>query len=519
MPTPRQHGGAELLHVPLTTPGFRGLNTQLSSSTLGPEWATMLKNAVVDDSGRIAARKGWYNRTQTAVGEAFVHVMEYVKSNGSTMLVACTATKFYKSDNDGDTWTDITGSLSFTTGNWQMVNFNNQVWAAQSGKKLAYYDGTGTFTECDDVNAPTGGTILAAFGRLWVTSADGHTLRYSALLNGKDWTTDDSGYMDHWNVWPGNDRIVAVESFNGTLVVFGQNCVVVWTDGRGSALGIDPITMYVVDVIRGVGAVTKYGIQHVDNGDLWFLSSNGIQSLNRVIRERSNALDNISKNVQDYLRDAVLNTDTDLIRSVFSPEDRFFLLSLPSGGTTESGQSIVFDTRGRFDDGSTRVMGIWTTFVPRAAVVRRNGDFLCTLSSTTGELGQYYGYADDGTGYVFQYESGWFDITKGYQLFPKRYTGVVFSDGSVDLTFRWAFDFEQEWHARTRSFEGSYGGGEWDIGEWGIAEWGGSESLRQGNVAASGSGKYIKLGLQATISTASMSVQQLDLFFKIGRLA
>jgi hypothetical protein len=502
----------------LTTPGFRGLNTQLSSGTLGPEWATDLRNAVIDDNGRVAARKGWNSLTSIPAPYDFVHVIEYVRSNGSTTLIGVTASGFYESTT-GDTWTNITGSVPMTTGEWQMVNFNNQVYAASPGKAMVYYTGTGTFQQITDVNAPTGGVIMSGFGRLWATSSDGHTVKYSALLDGTDWTSvDNAGVVDHWNVWPGNDQIVAMSSFNGVWVVFGRQSIIMWTDGRGSQLGIDPLTMYVVDIVTGVGCLSKYAMQQVE-GDLWFLSDNGIQSLGRVIQQRTSPLDNVSMNVQDYLRDAVYNTDFSLIRSVYSPKDRLFLLSLPDGGSTEAGQAIVFDTRGKFEDGSSRCMGVWKGFVPRAAVVKRDGKFLSTLASTTGELGEYYGEVDDGDAYLFYYETGWFDLTKGYLLLPKRYTGVVFSSGAIDVTFRWAFDFDLNWNALTKTFDGNYSGGEWGVDEWGIAEFGGNLSLRQGKVAASGSGKYIKLSIQSTIDNSSLALQQLDLFFKIGRLA
>ena len=53
------HGGAALQHIPLSTPGWQGLNTESAASLLGPEWATELKNCVIDDANRLAARKGW----------------------------------------------------------------------------------------------------------------------------------------------------------------------------------------------------------------------------------------------------------------------------------------------------------------------------------------------------------------------------------------------------------------------------------------------------------------------------
>ena len=59
MPTQRAHGGAQLFNVPLTAPGFRGLNTQASATLMPPDWATVLNNAVIDRFGRIASRKGF----------------------------------------------------------------------------------------------------------------------------------------------------------------------------------------------------------------------------------------------------------------------------------------------------------------------------------------------------------------------------------------------------------------------------------------------------------------------------
>jgi hypothetical protein len=526
MPTPRQHGGAGLLHIPLTTPGFRGLNTQLSSGTLGPEWATSLTNAVIDDNGRIAARKGWDLVTATPAATSaetpvdsgpFLHLIEYVKSNGTTSIIGVSTEGFFESTNGGSTWADITGEITVGDGNWQMVNFNNLIFAARAGQPPIYYDGTGTFTAVADVNAPTGGVIMSGFGRLWITASDGHTVKYSALLDGTDWTSDDSGVVDHWNVWPDNDLIVAMTVFNGVWVVFGRKTVVVWTDGRGSALGVDPLTMYVVDIISGVGALSKYAIQEVD-GDMWFLSDYGIQSLARVIRERTNPLMNVSKNVQDYLRDAVANTDVTKIRSVFSPKDRFFLLSLPEGEGTVAGQAIVFDTRGAFEDGSSRCMGVWRGLVPLAAVPLRNSTVLFSFGTLDGAVGKYIGESDNGVSYLFYYETGWFDLTEGYMLLPKRYEGVIFSSNEISVQFRWAFDFDLNWRSVTKVFEGVFAGGEWGEAEWNAFEWGGSLSLRRGHVPASGSGKYVKLSVQSNIEDTTLALQQLDLYFKIGRL-
>ena len=57
----------KLLPVQIRSPGRLGLNTQSSSLGLGPEWVLFLDNAVFDDLGRIAARKGMLKVTTTPI--------------------------------------------------------------------------------------------------------------------------------------------------------------------------------------------------------------------------------------------------------------------------------------------------------------------------------------------------------------------------------------------------------------------------------------------------------------------
>lgn len=518
MPQPRRHGGAELLHIPLVTPGFKGLNKQQAGSTLGPEWATVLLNAVIDDSGRVAARSGWSSVTTSAIGAAIVQAEEFVKSDATTELVCSTATALYKSTNDGASWTDITGGLVFTGGNWQFLNFNNRIYGVMAGEAPCYYTGAGNFTAVADVNAPTGGVGLSAFGRVWISNTDGHTLDYSALLDGTDWTSADSGVIDLWNVWPGNDQITAMAAYNGMLVIFGKNNIVMYADGTGSVLGVDPTQMYVVDIVRGTGCIARDSVQEVD-GDLWFLSANGLQSLGRVIQEKSNPLSNLSLNVQDFLGTYVASADLTLLRSSYSPRDRVFLLSLPSTGTEESGIAFSFDTRGKLDDGSARCTGTWT-LVPTAMIVRRSGVLLMSRKGSVGELGQYTGALDDTSTYSFEYNSGWIDLTQqGFTLIPKRYEGVFFSDSTIDVNFKWAFDFSSTFRTMSKNFTGTSSGGEWGLAEWGLSEFGGGVLLREGRVPASGTGQYIQLGISSIINNSTLSIQKLTLFSKIGRLS
>jgi len=326
MPTQRAHGGAALVPINLTAPGGAGLNTESEATILGPEWATVLTNAVFDSAGRAATRKGWDSKTTTAVSNVIMRIFEYIKGNGDAEILSST---------DADIFTgvvaptSIDGTLSILEGNIKFVNFNDKCIAFGTGtaSNPSVYTGTGNFTSVVVASGtlPTSGIGTAAYGRLWVVDVDGTTIRYSALIDETKWsTTDGGGTIDMAKVWPnGQDVVVSIEEFAGDLIVFGRNQIVIWTDGKGASLGIDPTAIYISDSINGVGAVSQFGITRA-RGDLWFMSPTGIQSLSRVLQAKTTPTLNMTTNVQGkYI--AFLNQENDFhnVTLVHSQRENF----------------------------------------------------------------------------------------------------------------------------------------------------------------------------------------------------
>ena len=516
MPTPRQHGGAALQHFPLNLPGFKGLNKQARGAVLGPEWATRMENTVLDTSNRVASRKGWLDQTTTPNADNIRQIVEF--NNAGTFELICVTDNntMLKSVNDGDTWTAITGTATITDETMQLIVFRDRILGFQDAGTVIVYSGT-TFSDLGATGEPAGNVALTAFGRVWAKDTD-TTIKYCALLDETDWTGTDTGTIDLTSVWQTQDAITAIAEFNGALIIFSKRNIIVYTDGAGSALGIDPVQIYVADTVTGIGCIARDSVVNV-KGDLWFLDDTGVHSLGRLVNERSNPLNNISRNVQDELAASVDITTPAAIKAVYSPQDRFYLLSLPAGGASaENGVAFCFDTRGFLEDGSARCTGIWNQMVPRAMVARDNFDLLMALILKTGSIGKYSNYLDDTDAYIMEFESGWTDLNLPDLKILKRIAGLLFVAAATTVTYKWAFDFDDTFKSASTTYPGGGNAAEWGTDEWSVGEWGGGVNIREKRVGGRGTGEYIKVGFTIEISSEEISCQQLTLYAKQGRL-
>lgn len=523
MPSPKGTG-APLAPISIIAPGRMGLNKQNESSVLGPEWATEALNTVFDISGRLTARKGFVDLTTTPMTSTpIVDVIhEYRQSNGTRVIISAGGSKIWRGTGAP---TDVTGTATVTVGDdWQFFNFADVVIGVQQGEQPIIYTGSGSFADivAGAGTAPTGNAGIGAFGRVWIVDSDYQTIKYSDLLNELTWSGGSAGNIDMTSVWPnGIDEVTALAAYNGLLIVFGRNSIVIWGDGQGSELGIDPAQMYVVDTLIGVGCVARDSVQQTAEGDLLFLSSNGVTSLQRLIQEKSNPIYNVSMNVRDYLLTFLDQETASEIRSVYAPKEGFYLLIFPV-----SQRVFCFDTRYRLQDGSYRVTE-WFTRI-KAACRATNNTIYLSLANYGGHLGNYGGYNDlnsSGGAISFEmtYHSGWMDLGEDFASYIKilkTINGTVFT-GVVGNTMniKWDFDFQDNFDSRAFTFNGTGVVGEWGIGEWGIMEWGGGAALQRFNVPGSGSGQYIKVGLSAPIDQQTFAIQQINLYSKLGRLA
>lgn len=427
---------------------------------------------------------------------------------------------------------NILTSYTATGDNWQAVNMPygtgpsasaHAIWVQEGTIPLVMHklgtpphnhvDGYGFQRLGDIATLPNGYTVsdfkpscaLYAFGRLWVAnvaSNNTQTVYFSDLQDPAKWTTGTSGKLDISAVIPTGDPIIGLAQHNGFLIIFCKRHIVVYAGAK------DPSTMTLSDTITGVGCIARDSIQSVGGTDILFLSETGIQSLMRVIQEKSLPFRDVSKNVRDNLMSDVASETLANIKAVYYPTDAFYLLSLPSTGNT-----YCFDTRGVLENGASRTT-IWRNINPTAFCYMENREL---WMGQAGYIGKYTGYNDNGSSYRMSYYTNYFDMGDPTAIKILKKINVITIGGSNQvLAIKWGYDYTNNYKSGTVQLA-TQAVSEYGVGEYGIATYNNGIVLDTVKMQTSGTGKVVQLGFESDISNNPLSIQKIDFSIKMGK--
>lgn len=514
--------------------GFLGLNTQESEVTLPEGYATEALNCVLDKYGRLGSRKG-YNLLTTNSGTlssgAYIKsIFEFKTTTGITSFISSgdgklftgTTTLTEKKVRNAANTADV--PLVVFDDNWQIASLPygsgstavSEGFLAQKGQPLVIYRLTGgnyTFHRVGDVGSvPTGLTtnsfdpscVLSSFGRIWCAdlTLDTHTVYYSRLLQGHDFSASGSGLIDISSVVGNNDKIVGLASHNGFLVIFCQNNIVLYSNAQ------TPTSITLSDVINGVGCIARDSIQNTGT-DLIFLSSSGVRSLARTIQEKSTPMRELSINVRDQLSNEIQNEVLSNIKSVYFERDAFYLLSLPSTNVI-----YCFDTRVILDNGGSRVTH-WVS--PNIKSFYATSDRNLLLGVKNG-IANYFGYLDGVNTYSMTYYSpnSDFGVPSTLKLLKKAKLTIICNEVQ-NFVLKYAFDYTTNYVPRTFENSNAVTSSEYNTSEYGLGEYSGGLNILTVSLNIGGSGKVVKFGIETTINSSPVSIQKADLNFKLGK--
>jgi hypothetical protein len=426
---------------------------------------------------------------------------------------------------------DILTTYNITADNWQMAAMPYGTGPTQSAHAilaqkdhpiLVYHrvgtaghphtDGYGIQRLGDVGNVPAGHTVstfmpncaLSAYGRLWVAdiTSDKQTVYFSDLQDPSEWRTGTSGYLDISAVIPTGDPITALASYNNFLVIFCRRHIVVYSGAD------NPATMTLADVILGTGCIARDSVVNVAGTDILFLSETGVQSLLRVIQEKSLPFRDVSKNVRDDLLANVYSENEDNIKAVYYGPDAFYLLSIPSTNIT-----YCFDTRTKLESGASRVT-IWNSISPTAFCVLENRDLYI---GKAGYIGRYTGHDDNSASYRMSYYTNYFDMDQPAVLkILKKINLITIGGSSQALIIKWGYDYASSYNSGTVVLDAQVVS-EYGIGEYNIATYNNGIVLDTAQMQTSGAGKVVQLGFESDIDGSPLSVQKIDFAVKLGK--
>jgi hypothetical protein len=511
---------AQLQSYSLSAPGFYGLNTEDSPLDLGAGFALVATNCILDQYGRIGARKGWsrVNSSSGNLGANDVGVIhELVQTDGTLTVLFAGNNKIFKLG-ASNVVTELTyggggTGPTITASNWQTASLNGIAYFFQTGHDPLIYDpavSTTTYRRVSEksgyvATAPQANICISAFGRLWVanTTSDKTTITFSDLIAGHVWGGGTSGSLDVSRVWPnGADEVMGLAAHNDFLFIFGKRQILVYSGAS------TPASLVLSDTVGSIGCIARDTIQSIGT-DVVFLSDSGVRSLMRTIQEKSAPLRDLSKNVRFDLASSLASETLANLKSVYSEKEAFYLLVLPT-----TFQVYCFDTKQTLQDGASRVTK-WDSIAPTALRSLRNGDLYI---GKNGYIGKYGTYLDDTLTYRFAYYTNNADLGNPNQIsILKNITAIVIGGSDQFLTINWGFDYSGAYRAENIYIptQASY---EYGTAEYNIAEYTSGVLIKTLSANASGSGKIVQTGYETTIKGVSFSLQKIEIQAKDGKM-
>lgn len=503
-------------NITIAAPAFRGLNTQDSPTTLDASFASIADNCVIDQYGRVGARKGFVALTTDTTpingSDGIEVIKEYIEPSGNNVIFSAGNNKIFSGTT---TLTDETPvAYTVSANDWKMVNFNDSIYMFQRAHEpLVYSTSAGAVQPMSSVVTAVGtpiegNEVLAAYGRLWVadTDSDTSTVYWSDLLNGSAWTGGTSGSINLNKVWPnGLDQVVALAAHNDFLVIFGKNAILTYSGAT------DPSTMQLADTVANVGCISRDTVQHTGT-DLLFLSNEGVRSFSRTIQEKSLPMRDISKNVRNDLMFINSRQFASPLRSIFSPEEAFYVISF-----SDSQYAYCFDMRGTLEDGAHRAT-TWSGVSLKALTRLQDGSVY--VGNTNG-ISKYTGYQDYTSSYSMRYFSNPMNFGDSARLKLLKEIILTFIGGQgAQVVVNWGYDYTETYYKEIVVIDSGsqvayYNESEFNVPE---SEYSASIIVDRPRTKTTGTGTVVTIGTEATINNNALSLQEVNIQAILGRI-
>ena len=414
-----------------------GLNSTSSALSLADNEASDLQNVDFNRFGSILKRKGstQLNSSVFNSGATFVGLHWLQLSSGTKFLIGVAGDALAKMDGLDGTWDDITGGLTITAGNANLVSsitFRNNYLATNNVDAPWLWDGiAGTGST---MTVPTGLTRakfievfqnFTTFANVRVSGTDHNSRVYWSAV-GEIATWDAADFADI-NRDDGSD-VTGSKALGEEWIIFKEFSI-----HKGTFTGDRDIPFLFNKTRSTVGCISGYSIQEVENG-LFFRARDGYYFFDGnnsfKVSDRINVtLDGNNQSKDEFTTSAFLRT-----------KNRYYSSATDSAASTH-------------DTGV-----IWDSFNNAWSIYKGQDPSVWVIVNVAGEERIYFG---DYSGFVYRADIGVDDepsgVTTAIDAFYKTkwydHTDIVNQKGinqlilyhqvaSTILGFAYSFDFE-----------------------------------------------------------------------------
>lgn len=556
-------------NISLQAPSFQGVNTEDSPLSQDVTFAARADNAVIDELGRIGSRKGFRakvasydfsNITPPAHDDYLISVGALHHSTDLSPVAVIkaewrtggtvTATSYHiatltLSNNTLTVCTEpgnVSSNLGAASMDGQFARFGDLVYlfadgfspleiTPNSATTVVLTDEAGFLPPQDDTGNLTSGdvqgdVVCAAYGRLWVSGVGGddETIWYSSINNPLYWydgkavpthSQNTGGAINVSEYWPnGSDKIMHIAAHNNMLVVFGRHSILLYGNPVGDPAAIGGI--FLQDAVENLGLVSRNAVCSTGS-DLLFVDDTGVRSLGRSIQEQSSPLGDMTVNVRTDISGRILDTsDKNTIHMAFWPDEGLAVCAF-----TSDEMAYVIDVRRPSSSGGARIT-TWSGVKWGSSVHVEDNQYGGTLMGSTDGLAflSYAGGSDNvNTSFKFSYQSNPLSFGDSVrQKFPKRMDITVSSrtaDTSAVATWGFNDGLSYSKSLDIRAQIPAY----WGVAEYGEGEYGeAANTVKRYRVNTKGSGALITMGVDATLTGGSFSLQELNIQTLLGRI-
>lgn len=367
-----------------------------------------------------AACHVYYREPDTSVGTGIT----YAPFNSGGQVVSTKGDVIYKKS--GDEWTDITGSVTVTSGEQVMFSMIDNNLVGVNGTDPAwYYTGSGNATTLSGDNIPTAPVSCETFhGRLFL--AEDRRLYWSRYM--ADWL---EFHPDDWQDF--NEPIIALHVLgdvnNSILVVLCSHSIhyLAFDPSLGEIIG--GRGTFRVDQISSMhGCVSAMSVQEctTPNGQLVLIwaDADGLKMMNT-----STTIVKITDKIDPTWDDLELSELDESVGFHYKLE-QWYGLACRNTGSDWNDRVIIYDLR------NFVVSGIFDWNMQSVGIIRDSGEDILVGSDNEGTWYQYNtGTDDDGDAIDAYFITKSYDA--GYPILAKRYRSV-----NLSYNYYGNYDFE-----------------------------------------------------------------------------